>query len=217
MIGGISPLSLGRIQIFDPDTGREVALGQESVMVWQTFNLFPWLAVIDNVAFGLKMKGVPKAERNARAQQLIDFVGLNGFEKKLPAQLSGGMRQRVSLARALIKDPAVLLMDEPFGALDAQTKTVMQQEVQRLFMQTRKTIIFVTHSIEESILLADDVVVMSARPGRIMATVPIGLPRPRTLECVSTPAFGRLFERIYSLIRDEVEKTQVRERLGSPA
>ena len=215
MIGGLSPLSLGRIQIRDPDTGRNVPLGQESVMVWQTFNLFPWLTVIENVAFGLKMKGISKTERAARAQQLIDFVGLSGFEKKLPSQLSGGMRQRVSLARALIKDPAVLLMDEPFGALDAQTKTVMQQEVQRLFMQTGKTIIFVTHSIEESILLADDVVVMSARPGRIMATVPVNLPRPRSLECVSTPAFGKLFDRIYGLIREEVEKTQVRERQGA--
>jgi len=212
IIGGIAPLSLGEVQIIDPGTGQQVALGKESVMVWQTFNLFPWLTVIDNVAFGLKMAGLQKAERMKRAQELISFVGLTGFEKKLPKELSGGMRQRVGLARALITNPAILLMDEPFGALDAQTKTVMQQEVQRLFLQTQKTIVFVTHSIEESIILADEVVVMSARPGRIKATVPIDLPRPRTLECVSTPLFGRFFEQIYELIREEVEKTLVQER-----
>jgi NitT/TauT family transport system ATP-binding protein len=212
IIGGIAPLSLGEVQIIDPGTGQQVALGKESVMVWQTFNLFPWLTVIDNVAFGLKMAGLQKAERMKRAQELISFVGLTGFEKKLPKELSGGMRQRVGLARALITNPAILLMDEPFGALDAQTKTVMQQEVQRLFLQTQKTIVFVTHSIEESIILADEVVVMSARPGRIKATVPIDLPRPRTLECVSTPSFGRFFEQIYELIREEVEKTLVQER-----
>src|SRR5215470_6576586 len=212
IIGGIAPLSLGKVQIIDPTTGQQVALGKESVMVWQTFNLFPWLTVIDNVAFGLKMAGLQKAERMKRAQELISFVGLTGFEKKLPKELSGGMRQRVGLARALITNPAILLMDEPFGALDAQTKTVMQQEVQRLFLQTQKTIVFVTHSIEESIILADEVLVMSARPGRIKATVPIDLPRPRTLECVSTPLFGRFFEQIYELIREEVEKTLVQER-----
>jgi NitT/TauT family transport system ATP-binding protein len=212
IMGGIAPLSLGTIQITDPATGRQVALGQESVMVWQTFNLFPWLTVIENVAFGLKMDGIPKSLRLQRAQELINFVGLNGFEKKLPDQLSGGMRQRVSLARALIKDPAILLMDEPFGALDAQTKSVMQQEVQRLFLKTQKTIVFVTHSIEESIILADEVVVMSARPGHIIATVPVDLPRPRTIECVGTPSFGTLFNQIYGLIREEVEKTLVQER-----
>lgn len=212
IMGGLSPLSLGSIQIIDPATEREVSLGQESVMVWQTFNLFPWLTVIENVAFGLKMDGVPKSERLRRAQELINFVGLTGFEKKFPKQLSGGMRQRVSLARALIKDPAILLMDEPFGALDAQTKIVMQQEVQRLFQQTQKTIVFVTHSIEESIILADEVVVMTARPGAIKAVVPVSLSRPRTIECLSTPSFGKLFDQIYGLIREEVEKTLVYER-----
>jgi NitT/TauT family transport system ATP-binding protein len=212
IIGGICPLSFGSVHITDPATGKEVGLGQASIMVWQSFNLFPWLTVVDNVSFGLKMTGVPKAERVRRAQELIDFVGLRGFERKLPKQLSGGMRQRVGLARALIMDPAILLMDEPFGALDAQTKIVMQQEVQQLFQQTRKTILFVTHSIEESIILADEVVVMTARPGRIKAVVPIALPRPRTTDDMSKPAFGELFDRIYGLIREEVQKTLVHER-----
>lgn len=212
VMAGLTPFSVGNVYITDPATGNEVGLGQESVMVWQTFNLFPWLTVIENVAFGLKMDGIAKSERLQRAQELLAFVGLGGFETKLPKQLSGGMRQRVSLARALIKDPAVLLMDEPFGALDAQTKIVMQQEVQRMFLETRKTIVFVTHGIEESIMLADEVVVMTARPGRIKATVDIDLPRPRTIDDISTPAFGRLFDEIYGLIREEVEKTMVRER-----
>lgn len=212
IVGGLTPLSVGQVHITDLSTDREVELGRESVMVWQTFNLFPWLDVIENVAFGLKMEGVGKPDRLDRARKLIDFVGLNGFETKLPKQLSGGMRQRVSLARALIKDPAILLMDEPFGALDAQTKMVMQQEVQRLFLETRKTILFVTHSIEESILLADEVVVMTARPGRIKAVVPIELPRPRTHDDITKPAFGKLFDQIYGLIREEVEKTMMQER-----
>jgi NitT/TauT family transport system ATP-binding protein len=212
VIGGLSPLSSGAVHITDPTTGGEVEPGRESVMVWQSFNLFPWADVMENVAFGLKMAGISKSERVARAQKFVDFVGLSGFEKKLPSQLSGGMRQRVSLARALIMDPAILLMDEPFGALDAQTKIVMQQEVQRLFLETRKTIVFVTHSIEESIMLADEVVVMTARPGRIKAVVPVKLKRPRTSKDITKPAFGKLYDRIYGLIREEVEKTMIQER-----
>jgi NitT/TauT family transport system ATP-binding protein len=212
IIGGIVPLSFGHVDIKDPGTGRQFPLGQASIMVWQSFNLFPWLTVLKNVAFGLKMRGVSKPERLRRAEQMLDLVGLRGFENKLPKQLSGGMRQRVGLARALIMDPDMLLMDEPFGALDAQTKSVLQQEVQQLFLRTKKTILFVTHSIEESIILADEVVVMTARPGKIKATVPIDLPRPRTIDDISKPSFGKLFDRIYGLIREEVEASQVHER-----
>lgn len=212
IIGGLTSHSAGEVVITDPDSGDTVAPGRQSVMVWQSFNLFPWLSVIDNVAFGLKMEGVDRSARLAKAQELIDFMGLRGFENRLPQQLSGGMRQRVSLARALIKDPAILLMDEPFGALDAQTKIVMQQEVQRLFLETRKTVLFVTHSIEESILLADEVVVMTARPGRIKEVVPVDLERPRSIDDMAKPEFTRLFDRIYRLIREEVEKTLLQER-----
>ncbi len=211
-IAGLTPLSGGRIEIVDPESGRRVSPGEDSVMVWQNFNLFPWLNVLDNIAFGLKMEGVEKEERRRRAREFVDLVGLGGFETKLPRQLSGGMKQRVGLARALIKDPDVLLMDEPFGALDAQTKIVMQEEVQRLYLETRKTIIFVTHAIDESILLADEVVVMTARPGRIKAVVQIPLERPRSLEQVNSHEFGRLFNEIYHLIKEEVEKTMINER-----
>src|SRR5690242_2653033 len=175
-------------------------------MVWQNLNLFPWRSVLDNVAFGLEMQGVSKSERHERAQALLASVGLGGFEWHLPGQLSGGMRQRVALARALIMERPIMLMDEPFGALDAQTKIVMQEELLRVFDQTHKTIIFVTHAIEEAILLGDEVVVMTARPGRIKDTIAIDLPRPRSLELVASKQFGTLFDRVFHLIRDEVMK-----------
>jgi NitT/TauT family transport system ATP-binding protein len=215
IIAGLSSLSGGQIDVVDPENGGRAELGEDSTMVWQNFNLFPWLNVIDNIAFGLKMDGVNKTERNRRAQEYVHFVGLKGFETKLPRQLSGGMKQRVGLARALIKDPDILLMDEPFGALDAQTKFVMQEEVQRLYLQTHKTVIFVTHAIDESILLADEVVVMTARPGCIKAVVPIDLPRPRSLDDVNSHAFGELFNKIYHLIKEEVEKTMMGEVVAS--
>jgi NitT/TauT family transport system ATP-binding protein len=176
-------------------------------MVWQNLNLFPWRSVIDNVAFGPEMQGMGKAARYQRARALISSVGLRGFERHLPAQLSGGMRQRVALARALIMERPILLMDEPFAALDAQTKIVMQEELLRIFDQTHKTIIFVTHAIEEAILLGDEVVVMTARPGRIKDVIAIDLARPRSLELVNSREFGALFDRAFHLIREEVTKT----------
>jgi NitT/TauT family transport system ATP-binding protein len=147
---------------------------------------------------------VPKRERHERARALVASVGLAGFEHHLPGQLSGGMRQRVALARALVLERPVLLMDEPFAALDAQTKIVMQEELARIFDRTHKTVIFVTHAIEEAILLGDEVVVMSARPGRIKEVLAVDLPRPRTLEMVNTKTFGELFDRVFHLIREEV-------------
>ena len=176
-------------------------------MVWQTLNLFPWRNVLDNVAFGLEMQGMPRAQRHAKARALLVSVGLRGFETHLPGQLSGGMRQRVALARALIMARPIMLMDEPFGALDAQTKIVMQEELLRIFDETRKTIVFVTHAIEEAILLGDEVIVMTARPGRIKEVITVDLPRPRSLELVSTKAFGMLFDRAFHLIREEVMKS----------
>jgi NitT/TauT family transport system ATP-binding protein len=172
--------------------------------MWQNLNLFPWRNVIDNVAFGLEMHGVPRGERYRRANDLLGLVGLNGFEYKSCNQLSGGMRQRVALARALVMDQPILLMDEPFAALDAQTKIVMQEELARIFERMRKTIVFVTHAIDEAILLGDEVVVMTARPGRIKEVIPIDLPRPRSQDLVNTPEFGRLYDRILHLIREEV-------------
>jgi len=205
IVGGLEPATSGAVRIVDPARpGEARPPGADSVMVWQALNLFPWRSVLDNVAFGLEMQGMPRRDRDERSRAMIASVGLAGFEHYLPGQLSGGMRQRVALARALVLERAVLLMDEPFAALDAQTKIVMQEELARIFDRTHKTVIFVTHAIEEAILLGDEVVVMSARPGRIKEVLAVDLPRPRTLEMVNTKAFGELFDRVFHLIREEV-------------
>jgi NitT/TauT family transport system ATP-binding protein len=206
MVGGIETASSGTISIVDPKTSRREPIGASSIMMWQGLNLFPWRNVIDNVAFGLEMAGVPRAERYARARAMLATVGLTGFDRHLPRALSGGMRQRVALARALIMERPILLMDEPFAALDAQTKIVMQEELLRLFEATRKTVLFVTHAIDEAILLGDEVVVMTARPGRIKEVIPIDLPRPRSFDLVNTPEFGALFQHAFHLIREEVTR-----------
>jgi NitT/TauT family transport system ATP-binding protein len=212
IVGGLEPATSGTISI----DGNEKT-GAASVMVWQNQNLFPWRTVVDNVAFGLEVAGVGRQERHRKAIALIESVGLKGFERHYPNQLSGGMRQRVALARALIMDRPILLMDEPFGALDAQTKIVMQEELMRVFEATRKTVIFVTHSIDEAILLGDEVVVMTARPGRIKEVIPVDLPRPRSLEMVNTPEFGALFDRAFHLIRDEVTKAMEQQNAAAGA
>jgi NitT/TauT family transport system ATP-binding protein len=205
IVGGLERATSGTVRIADPARPEGARPpGADSVMVWQGLNLFPWRSVLENVAFGLEMQGVPKRERHERSRALIASVGLGGFEHHLPGQLSGGMRQRVALARALVLERAILLMDEPFAALDAQTKIIMQEELARLFDRTHKTVLFVTHAIEEAILLGDEVVVMSARPGRIKEVLAVDLPRPRSLEMVSTPAFAALFDRAFHLIREEV-------------
>jgi NitT/TauT family transport system ATP-binding protein len=206
IVGGIETATSGTIRIVDPSNPSlpPARPGERSVMMWQSLNLFPWRNVIDNVAFGLEMAGVRRDERYDRARALIASVGLKNFEEKACSQLSGGMRQRVALARALIMDRPILLMDEPFAALDAQTKIVMQEELTRIFERMRKTILFVTHAIDEAILLGDEVVVMTARPGRIKEVIRIDLPRPRTQELVNTHAFGELYDRILHLIREEV-------------
>ena len=183
--------------------------------VWQSFNLFPWLTVEENVAFGLEIAGVAKAERQRRVLAALAAVDLGGFEGKLPRQLSGGMRQRVGIARALVMSPDVLLLDEPFGALDAQTRLVLQDQLASLVESTRKTAILVTHSIEEAILLADTVLVMTARPGRIAAQIAVEIPRPRGHATTGLPAYTALFDRIYGLLRDEVVKAMRGEDRGS--
>jgi NitT/TauT family transport system ATP-binding protein len=205
IVGGLEPATQGAVRIQSPHSADDKRrLGADSVMVWQNLNLFPWRSVIDNVAFGLEMRGLGREQRYERALELIASVGLRGFERHLPGQLSGGMRQRVALARALIMERPILLMDEPFAALDAQTKIVMQEELLKLFDQTRKTVLFVTHAIEEAILLGDEVVVMTARPGRIKEVIPVDLPRPRSLEMINSKEFGALFDRTFHLIREEV-------------
>jgi NitT/TauT family transport system ATP-binding protein len=172
--------------------------------VWQAFNLFPWRTVLANAVFGLEVAGVPRVEREARARRALAKVDLVGFEDKYPRQLSGGMRQRVGLARALVMEPEVLLLDEPFGALDAQTRLVLQEQLAQLVETSGTTAILVTHSIEEAILLADTILVMTARPGRMAAEIAVELPRPRSHATTHEPAYGQLFDRIYGLLRDEV-------------
>jgi NitT/TauT family transport system ATP-binding protein len=200
----------GRLRFVELGSGRAAQRPAMST-VWQAFNLFPWLTVMENVGFGLKLAGVPQAERVARARKAIAAVDLSGFEDKYPRQLSGGMRQRVGLARALVMEPDVLLLDEPFGSLDAQTRLVLQEQLARLVERSGTTAILVTHSIEEALLLADTILVMTARPGRIAAEIVVGLPRPRSLATTHDPAYGILFDRIYGLLRDEVMQAMIHE------
>ncbi len=196
---------------FRSRSNGSVADGPPATMatVWQGFHLFPWRTVLDNVAFGLELNGWSAERRYAAARKALQAVDLAGFEERFPRQLSGGMKQRVGLARALVLDPDVLLLDEPFGALDAQTRLVMQEQLARLVESTGKTVLLVTHSIEEAILLGDRIVVMTARPGRIAAEIEVGLARPRSLALTHTREFAELFERIYGLLRDEVAKSML--------
>ena len=192
-----------------PDAGRlgfEGALSAgrpATAMVFQEFALFPWRTVQANVEFGLEEAGRPAAERRAISRRFIELTGLGGFERKYPHQLSGGMRQRVGIARALAVDPAVLLMDEPFSALDAQTRQLMQEELLGIWERTRKTIVYVTHNIHEAVWMADRVVVLSRRPARVLEVVDVALKRPRTEAMLGEPAFVQAAERIWALIKSQ--------------
>jgi len=206
IVSGLTRPRGGEIRI-DGKPVKGPALDRGFVM--QTSALFPWRTVIRNVAYGLEVKHIHRRQRKSICLEYIDLVGLNGFENYFPNQLSGGMKQRVALARALAYDPGVLLMDEPFAAVDAQTRETLQGELLRIWEQTGKTIIFVTHSIEEAVLLADRVVVMKPRPGRIKNIVDIKLPRPRTVFGMrSSPDFSWLSQHIYELLND-VEHTEI--------
>lgn len=176
-----------------------------TAMVFQEFALFPWRTVLGNIEFGLEERGVSAAERNERARKLIELVGLAGFEAKYPHQLSGGMRQRVGIARALAVEPAVLLMDEPFSALDAQTRQLLQIELLAIWERTRKTILYVTHNIQEAVFMADRVAVLSRRPGRLIAIVPVDLKRPRREAVLGEPAFVQTVDLIWGLIKADAQ------------
>jgi NitT/TauT family transport system ATP-binding protein len=171
--------------------------------VFQEFALFPWRTAQANVEFGLEELGLDPGARHRRASRYIEMTGLTGFEGKFPHQLSGGMRQRVGIARALAVDPAVLLMDEPFSALDAQTRTLMMEELLGIWERMRTSILYVTHNIQEAVYMADRVVVLSRRPGRVLATVPVELKRPRAEAMLGEPAFVHAVERIWGLIRSQ--------------
>jgi len=178
--------------------------GQERAMVFQEFGLLPWRTVTANVELGLELKGIAPTPRAERANELIKLVGLTGFESHYPHELSGGMKQRVGLARALATEPEVLLMDEPFAALDAQTRDLMQMELLQIWERTKKTVLFVTHSIEEAAYLSDRVIVMTARPGRTKDILKIDLPRPRDYEMRLTPEFNDLKLHIWEVLKEEL-------------
>ncbi|HYB71843.1 MAG TPA: ABC transporter ATP-binding protein [Candidatus Sulfotelmatobacter sp.] len=199
IVAGLLPASAGRAYFEGAAEGGRPL----SAMVFQEFALFPWRTVLDNVCFGLEEQGMPPGRRRRVAREFLELVGLAGFEAKFPHQLSGGMRQRVGIARALAVDPHLLLMDEPLSALDAQARALMQVELLRLWEKTRKSILYVTHSIQEAVLLADRVAVFSRRPGRLRALLPVPLPRPRGEAAQADRAFLDLVDRIWGLIRAE--------------
>ena len=177
----------------------------ERGLVFQHHTLFPWQRVIDNVAFGLKMKGVPRAQRHEKARELLELVGLAGFEHSYPAQLSGGMQQRVEIARVLINHPRLMLMDEPFGALDAQTRLKMQELLLDVWSRIPTTILFITHDIDEALFLADRILVMSPRPGRIIEELRIDFPRPREAGLVTSPRFIELKRHCLALLHPQAK------------
>ena len=202
-IAGFQDISEGNLYL----NGQPIkGAGRDRGVVFQQASLFPWRTSLDNVIYGLELAGVPKQERKAKGRELLKLIGLESFENHYPNQLSGGMQQRVNVARALAIEPSLMLLDEPFGALDAQTREFMQLELLRIWKETNQTIIFVTHDIAEAVYLADKVVVMSARPGRICEKVKIDLPRPRPLELKRSPEFMEYEKYIWGLIVQEKEK-----------
>jgi NitT/TauT family transport system ATP-binding protein len=203
-VGGFLPAQSGTIHV----NGRPVeGPGPDRGIVFQHFALFPWKTVRANVLYGLEKLGVERAERERRAQAFIDLVGLSGFEESHPSQLSGGMKQRTAIARTLALDPEILLMDEPFGALDAQTRLLMQTELLAIWRRSPKTVIFVTHDVHEAVYLAQRIVVMSARPGRVKAIIETGLDQGE-LAITKTKPFLDKVDQIWELVRDEALKAQ---------
>lgn len=201
LLAGLHMPTLGHCRIGDSVINGS---GADRGMVFQGYTLFPWLSVQKNVEFGLSLSGMPVSERAAIARRFIADVGLDGFAEAYPNQLSGGMRQRVALARALANDPEVLLMDEPFGALDSQTRAIMQELLLKVWEQNHKTVLFVTHDIDEALLLGDRVYVMSARPGRIIETIDVEIERPRSVEVITSQYFVEQKRRVLGLLHDEV-------------
>ena len=210
LLGGFLPVEAGAIAV----GGRPVSgPGPDRGIVFQNFALFPWKTVRQNILYGLEKQRLPRAAREKRAQELIELVHLRGFENSYPAQLSGGMKQRVAIARTIAIDPAILLMDEPFGALDAQTRALMHEELLAIIRRTPKTVVFVTHDVREAVYLADRVAVMSARPGRIKEIVDTSFAGERGSEIAGTREFAEKVEHLWGLVRNEAIVAQ--ERQGS--
>ena len=206
IVAGLEQASTGRVLL----DGAPIAHpGPDRGMVFQSYTLFPWLTVRQNIGFGLRERAVPAHEAAERIAHFVSRMGLAGFEDHYPRQLSGGMQQRTALARALANDPKILLLDEPFGALDHQTRSLMQELLVEIWEQQRKTVLFVTHDVDEAIFMANRVAVFTARPGRIKCEVPVGIPHPRPYTVKTTPEFARLKARLTEEIRTEAMKALV--------
>jgi NitT/TauT family transport system ATP-binding protein len=203
IIDGLIKPTAGSIKV---DGAAVVGPGPDRAFVFQQDSLLPWRTVIENVAYGLQLSGVPKREALKKCQRFIEMTGLQGFENYYPHQISGGMRQRANVARALVVDPKLLLLDEPFAALDSQTREIMQSELLRIWSQQRKTVLFVTHQIDEAVFLSDRVVVLSARPGTVREIIPVDFPRPRDLSIKRTERFLRIVDHVWQLIEAEVRQ-----------
>ena len=204
IIGGLIPATSGELTVgTERVTGPHPWLG----MVFQEESTFPWRTTLGNVEFGLEMRGVAQDERCTKAKKMIGLVGLAGFEYRYPSELSGGMKQRVAIARALVLEPKILLMDEPFGALDEQTRIILGEELMRIRDQLKQTIILVTHNINESVQLSDRVMVMTARPGRVKEIVAIDLQQPRDSSIIASDRFGKLVAQVWNALREESIKS----------
>ncbi|MER7797503.1 ABC transporter ATP-binding protein [Microbacterium sp. NPDC096154] len=202
IVDGLTAPTEGTVKI----GGQQITKpGQDRGFVFQQDRLFPWRTIIDNVVLGLELRGMKRREARPRAQELLGIMGLAKFAHSYPSELSGGMRQRANLARAYAIEPQILIMDEPYAALDGQTREMMQQFLLETWDRHRRTVLFVTHQIDEAVYLSDRVVVFTSRPGRVKETIDIDLPRPRTLSVKRTPEFGRLVDRIWSSIEEEVK------------
>jgi NitT/TauT family transport system ATP-binding protein len=216
IVDGLEPFDGGEILI---DGRRMTKPGSDRAFVFQADSLLPWRTVWSNAAIGLEIRGGVTEQEKTRVRGLLELVGLKGFERYYPRQLSGGMRQRVNLARALAVDPAVLLMDEPFAALDAQTREIMQAELLRIWSQARKTVLFITHQIDEAVYLSDRVLVFGRRPGRIQEEILIDLPRPREMSVKRLPEFTQYVDRIWRLIESAVRESVMEDLVkeGAPS
>jgi NitT/TauT family transport system ATP-binding protein len=201
IIGGFEQADSGYVEI--ASTPSESGLVTSTV--FQEESVFPWLTAEENVGYGLKIRKVPQERRTKVVDHFINKVGLSAFRHAYPSQLSGGMRQRVSVARAFANEPEVLLMDEPFGALDEQTRLVLQDEILRLWSQHRRTVLFVTHNLDEAITLSDRIVVLSARPGKVRAIIPVDIPRPRdVISLRANPRYGELYQQLWGLLQSDI-------------
>ena len=212
ILGGLVRGYEGKVSVGgDLISGPHPSIG----MVFQEESTFPWRTVLDNVAFPLEVKGVRKVERYETARRFIDMVGLNGFEQRYPAELSGGMRQRVAIARTLVFEPKILLMDEPFAALDEQTRLLLGDKVLKIQEELKQTTLLITHNITEAVQLSDRVIIMTFRPGKVKRVVDIRLPRPRTDDIVGSEAFGRHVAEIWNDLREEASRGMAESEAGA--